>query len=93
MIVRQEKATFNQHSVRVGFDYDDATLEVVRFWTEDDNSKGGFAVKLPDSKDGGKIKAEVFAEKDVAVDKITLTVDKDGVLELPFSLESSYQWQ
>ena len=93
MIVRQEKATFNNHSVRVGFDYDDATLEVVRFWTEDDNSKGGFAVKVPDSKNGGKVKSEVFAEKDVAADKIMLTVDKDGVVELPFNLESSYKWQ
>ena len=93
MIVRQEKATFNQHSVRVGFDYDDATLEVVRFWTEDDSAKGGFTVKVPDSKDGGKVKSEVFVEKDVAADKITLVKDADGGLGLPFSFETSYQWQ
>ena len=93
MIVRVEKATFNQHKVRIGFDYDDSTLEVVRFWTEDDNAKGGFTVKVPDSKDGGKVKSEVFAEKDTSKDGIVLTPNATGGLDLPFRFEANYRWQ
>ena len=83
MIVHKTKVTFGD-SVRVGFDYDDVTLEVVKFWAESDK---GAPVEMKLDK-GEKVLASE-SKVDIEAKSITLTAEK----ALPFQWEVSYQWQ
>lgn len=93
MIVRVLKATFRDHSVRAGYEYDDETNEITGYWCQ--NATGlPMTMKVADTGDSKRVETVKFdpGEK-VEIGTREVITEKDGVKSLPFSMEASYAWR
>ena len=93
MIVRVETATFRDHTVRAGYEYDDQTDEVTGYWCENDTGLP-LTMKVTDSKDSKKVDTFEFKSGEkVEAGKLEVLEDKDGVKSLPVEMSMSYAWR
>ena len=93
MIVRVTKATFRDHSVRAGYEYDDETNEITGYWCENDTGLP-MTMRIHDSADSKQIDTLEFKSGEkVEVGKQEELEEKDGTKVPPFTMEMAYAWR